>query len=162
MAFTGHHPLLQSKWTLPCVRQGSGILSMSTHHSVLYTTSVLNPQESWLDYFEREHDATDVLSLLPPLTSATFTLVCTRGCIFLSFGSDFYRAMTVIHLFGTLSRSPSCVSAVLPHGILPDGDSVLNQRLPRKINFSLFESMLWNIACWITLSTPSRHTLDVK
>lgn len=65
-------------------------------------------------------------------------------------GLRFYRAMTVIHLFGTLSRerSPACGSALLPYGNLPDSDSVLDQRFPRKINFSLYKSMLGNLACW--------------
>lgn len=58
---------------------------MRTHHSVLDTTSDSNPQE-WLDSSEGEHDAVDVLPLLQPLTSATFTLFCTRGCIFSSSG----------------------------------------------------------------------------
>lgn len=75
----------------------------------LCTTSVLHQQESWLDISEGEHDAVDVLPPPPPLTSAAFTLL-HQWLFILVLGLRFYRAVTVTHLFGTLSseRSPAC------------------------------------------------------
>lgn len=108
-------------------------------HLVLYSTSVSDWQESWLNYSERERDAVDVLPLLRPLIPLLWPLtplyshsVCTSGCIFRPSGSEIPTAVTVIHLLGLLPVREAQHVALLCSQQL-DSNSVFDHNLKSPI-----------------------------
>lgn len=151
--FWQHHLWLQMKSQLPCVKQGRSILSMRTHHSVLYTTSGSNPQESLRAYSKGEHDASDVLPLLWPLTTAAFTLAgysCPWAQILQSCGCN-------PPVWESLQREePSMYFCCAP--IRQFYRTVLDQRFPQKINFSLFSKIRAGESC--RLNSPFHPSTD--